>query len=82
MLLFIAAIVASVLSCAVSVSVSSQTEQLALLEFISYLCHHRILGQVLSGKKQKFMVAYLKRGAGVGTQTIYFHLFGPVLHES
>lgn len=60
LLLFIATIVASVLSCVVSASLSSQTEQLAFLECISYSCHHRILGQMLSGKNLMIRVTYLK----------------------
>lgn len=81
LLLFIATIVASVLSCVVSASLSSQTEQLAFMECISYSCHHRILGQMLSGKNL-IQGSLFESSAGVGTQTIHFHLFGPVLHNS
>lgn len=81
LLLFIAAIVASVLSCVVSASLSSQAEQLAFLDFISYSCHHRILGQMLSGKNQ-IQGSLFESSAGVATQTIHFHLFAPVLHNS
>lgn len=81
--LFIAAIVASVLSCVVSARVSSQTElyQLTSLESISYSCHLRILGQLLSGKK-RIPGSLLESCAALWEHKLFtFISFGPVLHS-